>query len=146
MKIGEDALTLIIEAAHLASCLSANIRMMMSDEIVKNKAEVINEKLIGALVNMTYGVPWPKVGPLSPDDAIDETDLGRYFREKINLGYFEQPMHRDLAKHILADMDPDAIHQPAPNLITSESFEEMWRKIGGYLYKEATEKDTHEKH
>ena len=133
MKITKDALVRIIEAARITSCLADSFQAMLHGKATWTPADEANGKLIDALVLMAYGVKD------SEGIVYNRDRLAEYFRDQINIEHRETLNPEALADAIIKDCD--AI-QPAPNTMERQSFEEMWKQAGGYLYKAVTGNDS----
>ena len=136
MEITKDALVRIIKAAHKAKCMSVHIQGLMDSKAGWTEADETSSLLVDALVCMTYEMRVD--GKFVSDD-----ERANFIRSNIDSAY--KHMSADVAPGTIADEFMKAcpnVRQPAPNTIERESFEEMWKKAGGYLYKAVSGDDS----
>lgn len=136
--ITKEAIERIIAAARKASRISFHIHAISSGSSLEwTEADAIRELLIDSLVLMTEG-SMKNVNGIQ----LKASERRDYFRKELT-DVVMNPDKTNADK--IADIIMDGINevqQPAPNLITRESFDEMWKKAGGYLYKAVTGDDT----
>ena len=136
MEITKDALVRIIKAAHKAKCMSVHIQGLMDSKAGWTEADETSSLLVDALVCMTYEMR-------VDGKPVSDDERAAFIRENIEGAYNHLPA--DVAPGMLADDLLKAcpnVRQPAPNTMERESFEEMWKKAGGYLYKAVTGNDS----
>lgn len=133
--ITKDAIVRVIDAARSAAEMADAIRKLTSSKNELNEADEINGKLIEALAMISYGFQYSSGAMATVDELCD------YIKKRINPGYKAHIPSGELADEIMKAIEKGS--QPAPNLMTRESFEAMWKRAGGYLYKAVAEGDDH---
>lgn len=134
--ITKAAIERIIRAARKASRISFHIHALSSGSSLEwTEADEISSLLIDALVLMTEGSMMNVNGI-----QLKASERRDYLRKELNdVVTTPDKTNADKLAYTIAQGIAE-VQQPAPNIITRESFDEMWKKAGGYLYKAVTEK------
>lgn len=136
--ITKEAVERIIRAARKADHMAFHIHAIsVDDKFQWTEADAVRELLIDSLVLMTEGSMKNVNGV-----PLKDTERRDYLHKELHdVVLNPDKTHAGKLADIIMD-DINEVHQPAPNLITRESFDEMWKKAGGYLYKAVSGDDS----
>lgn len=136
--ITKEAVERIIRAARTADHMAFHIHAISGDDKFQwTEADAIRNLLVDSLVLMTEGSMKNVSGV-----QLNATERRDYLQKELH-NDVAHPGNTSIGK--LADIIMDGINeaqQPTPNLITRESFDEMWKRAGGYLYKAVSGDDS----
>ena len=137
MEVTKGALVRIVKATFIISEMAGHILALTDNKSCWTPADEAKGLLIDAIVSMT--------GDMRVDDSlVSEDERSKLINDFINMKIGLIPADasaNEIANRIIGLCD--TVKQPAPVTMERQSFEEMWKRVGGYLYKEAVNGNDH---